>query len=108
MAHTVEEKMNESTCRRVTAAQWPVSSLRPPRGTFWVPGRLSDTLLARILNLSTHASKSSFTPTTQGTERGRRVKRGKGRQLTYGQKQLCMMHGEDVPYLQVSTRGLQY
>lgn len=31
------------------------------------PCRLSDTLLARILNLSTHASKSSFTPTTGGT-----------------------------------------
>lgn len=32
--------------------------------TLCVPCRLSDTLLAKILNLSTHASRSSFTPTT--------------------------------------------
>lgn len=41
-------------------------------GTLCEPWRLSETLLAKILNLSTQASKSSFTPTTNNEDKQER------------------------------------
>lgn len=57
--------------------------------TLCVPCRLSDVLLAKILNLSTHASRSSFTPTTVSQDQDWERKCRKKFSITFSNKDKC-------------------
>lgn len=72
--------------------------------TLCEPCRLSDTLLARILNLSTHASKSSFTPTTEGQPQwGQRGRMAKEKVFSSHAKQHSWSTGTVLCYFTTTT-----